>query len=70
MNSNCLKAAMAKHNDTQEKLAEFLGLHVSGVNARINGKMEFRRSEINAIRERYGLSAEETIEIFFDENVS
>lgn len=70
MNSNNLKAAMAKHNDTQEKLAEFLGLQISGVNARINGKVEFRRSEINAIRERYGLSAEETIEIFFDENVS
>ena len=70
MNSNNLKAAMAKHNDTQEKLAEFLGLQVSGINARINGKIDFRRSEINAIRERYGLSPEETIEIFFSENVS
>lgn len=70
MNSNNLKAAMKKHDDTQEKLAEFLGLQVSGLNARINGKIEFRRSEINLIRERYGLSAEETIEIFFDDGVS
>jgi len=70
MNTNSMKAAMAKHNDTQEKLAEFLGLQVSGVNARINGKIDFRRSEINAIRERYALSAEETMDIFFNENVS
>ena len=70
MNSNGLKAAMVMHNDTQEKLAEFLGLPVSGVNARINGKIEFRRSEINAIRARYDLSPEETIDIFFAENVS
>jgi len=70
MNTSNLKAAMAKHNDTQEKLAEFLGLQVSGVNARINGRVEFRRSEINAIRERYDLSAEETIDIFFADGVS
>lgn len=65
MNSNNMKAAMAKNDDTQEKLAEYLGMQVSGINARINGKIEFRRSEINAIRERYHLTAEETIEIFF-----
>jgi hypothetical protein len=55
---------MVKHNDTQEKLAEVLDLPVSGLNARINGKIEFRRSEINAIRRRYGLSPEETVSIF------
>ena len=66
MNSSNLKAVMAKNDDTQEKLAEYLGLQVSSVNARINGKTEFRRSEINAIRERYQLSAKETMEIFFN----
>ena len=70
VNSNGLKATMVLHNDTQEKLAEYLGLPVSGLNARINGKTEFRRSEINAIRARYRLSAEETVDIFFAENVS
>jgi len=70
MNSNELKAAMARHNDTQEKLAEFLGLQTSGVSARISGKIDFRRSEINKIRERYNLSDQETINIFFNEKVS
>ena len=70
MNSSELKAAMARNNDTQEKLAEFLGLQTSGVSARINGKIDFRRSEINKIRERYNLTDQETISIFFNENVS
>lgn len=70
MNSKALKAVMFENDDTQEKLADFLGLQLSGMNARINGKIDFRRSEINAIRTRYKLSAEKTIEIFFDENVS
>ena len=70
MNSCELKGEMARNHDTQEKLAEALDLSVSGVNQRINGKVEWRRSEINAIRRRYGLSPEDTIRIFFTEEVS
>lgn len=70
MNPNELKAVMKRNDDTQEKLAEALFLNVSGVNDRINGRVEFRRSEINIIRHRYNLSAEDTIKIFFDDNVS
>ena len=70
MNSGELKGAMARNHDTQERLAEALDLPVSGLNARINGKIEFRRSEINAIRMRYRLSPEETIIIFFEDEVS
>jgi len=65
MNTNELKAAMKRNDDTQEKLAEALGLQTSGVSERVNGKVDFRRTEINIIRERYHLSAEETIKIFF-----
>lgn len=65
MNSNELKAEMKRNNDTYEKLAEALDLQVSGVSERVNGKVEFRRSEINIIRKRYRLSPEDTIRIFF-----
>ena len=65
MSLNELKAEMKRNNDTYEKLAEALKLQVSGVSERVNGKVEFRRSEINTIRERYRLSAEDTIRIFF-----
>jgi len=70
MNKSLLKSTMAKHDDTQEKLAEYLDLPVSALNARINGRIEFRRSEINKIRQRYRLSAEDTVTIFFEDEVS
>ena len=70
MNSCELKGAMARNKDTQEKLAEALNMQVSGLNARINGKIEFRRNEINKIRKRYNLSAADTIAIFFNDDVS
>lgn len=70
MNSGELKATMARHHDTQERLAEALQLPVSGLNLRINGKIEFRRGEINQIRKRYSLSPEDTILIFFEDEVS
>ena len=70
MNSDELKACMKRHRDNYEKLAEALGIQVSGVCSRVNGKIEFRASEIGIIRQRYGLSAEETMKLFFDNAVS
>lgn len=70
MDSNELKAAMKRNQDTQEQLAEALGLQTSGVCERINGRIEFRRKEINIIRKRYNLSDEETVRIFFDDELS
>lgn len=70
MRSNYLKAAIKKNGDTQQKLAEQLGLCVSGLNDRINGKIEFRLSEVEQIIDRYRLSPQEITEIFFDKAVS
>ena len=70
MNRPLLRAEMAKNNDTQKSLAEYLGLPVSALNNRINGKIEFRLSEISRIRRRYSLSAQNTVAIFFEEPVS
>lgn len=66
MNTGLLKSVMVKNGDTQAKLAEFLGLSLSGLNAKIHGKnASFRQNEIMAIKKRYGLSADEIDEIFF-----
>lgn len=70
MNSLEMKVAMKRNKDTQEKLAEALGLQVSGVCARINGHIDFRTSEIEKIRERYNLSNDELVKIFFTTKVS
>ncbi|MBQ6721560.1 MAG: helix-turn-helix transcriptional regulator [Clostridia bacterium] len=64
MNSIELKVAMKRNKDTLEKLAEALGLQVSGVWARVNGQTEFRAKEISKIRQRYNLSAEDIVKIF------
>ena len=70
MNSNLLRAVIAKNGDTQAKLAEAMGMPVSALSVRINGKVEFRRNEIRFIKQRYNLSSDEINEIFFAELVS
>lgn len=70
MNSNEMKAAMKRNNDTQQQLAEALGLHLSGVNSRINGHTDFRASEISKIVRRYNLTVDDVSRIFFNETAS
>jgi len=70
MDKTAMKIAMTKHHDTQEMLAEALEMQISGLNARINGKIDFRAGEILRIVKRYNLSPEETTAIFFNEEAS
>jgi len=70
MNTKLFKAYMIKNNDIQKALAEALGLPQSAVNARINGKTQFRQDEINTIRKRWSLTDGETVDIFFTSEVS
>lgn len=70
MNSKLFKIHMLRNNDTQAILAEVLELPQSAISARINGKTEFRQNEINTIRKRWDLSNTDTVDIFFEEEVS
>jgi plasmid maintenance system antidote protein VapI len=70
MNKAAMRSVMARNEDTQEKLAEALFMQTSALNARINGRIDFRANEICRIVRRYKLSAEETMEIFFDQVAS
>ena len=70
VNSLEMKVAMKRNEDTQEKLAEALGLQISGISARINGHIDFRISEVEKIRDRYNLSNEDLVNIFFTTKVS
>lgn len=70
-NADLLKSVLVKNGDTQAKLAEFLGLSLSALNAKIHGKRSsFRQNEIMAIKARYNLNADEIDEIFFTSNLS
>ena len=70
MNTQLFKIYMVKNNDTQTTLASYLGIPQSALSARINGKIGFRQNEINAIRKRWNLSDQETVDIFFNDEVS
>lgn len=66
MNKAKLKAVIARNGENQEQLSEAMGMALSALNERINGKREFRCSEIEKIVHRYKLSPEEATDIFFD----
>lgn len=70
MNSNLLKAAMAKFGETQSALADAMGMLPSALSNRISGKIDFKRSEIIFIKNRYKLTCEEVDRIFFAELMS
>lgn len=70
MNTTLLKSVMVQNHETQTELANAMGMVQSAINARINGKIEFRQNEIQFIRNRYHLTSEMTDLIFFNEEVS
>lgn len=72
MNKNKLESFMKLNGDTGTTLSEYLGMARSTFSAKINEKngAEFTQSEISIIKKKYGLTADEVVEIFFAENVS
>lgn len=67
MNKNMFVSKMKLFGDTQEILAEALGLSLSGLNAKINetNGSQFRLKEIKFFRNRWHLTPEEIDQIFF-----
>ena len=67
MNKNKFVSVMKLHGDTQESLAEAIGISVQRLNAKINstGGAEFTMSEIREIKIIYNLTCQEIDEIFF-----
>ena len=62
---NLLRYFMRKNGDKQSDLARAIKLPQSALSARMNGKVSFRQTEMNAIRKRYSLSADNMMAIFF-----
>ena len=63
---NKFKNWLRENRVPYRELADFLGLTIATVAAKINGDSDFYLSEIQAIRKKYGLESE----IFFTENVA
>ena len=65
IDKNLLKFFMGKHGDTQTDLARAINMPQSALSLRMNGHVDFRKNEMEAIRKRYDLTAEQMQEIFF-----
>ena len=72
MNKQELESVMKRNGDTQESLANALCISRVALNRKINESngAAFTQPEIQAIISRYNLSAEETENIFFANDVS
>ena len=72
MNKLKLEAIMKLHGDTGTSLAMYLGIARSTFSMKINetGGAEFTQGDIGRISNKYGLSSEEVVDIFFDKIVS
>lgn len=72
MNKTLLSSVMVRHHDTQATLAAAMGLSLSRLNAKINERegAAFTQTEMAFIIDRYGLSNDEAMEIFFAAKVA
>lgn len=72
MNKALLRSAMAEFGDTQATLSAAMGLSLSRFNAKVNERNDaaFTQSEMSFIIERYKLSNDRAMAIFFAEKVS
>ena len=64
-NTRLLKAKMVLFGDTISTLAAALGINRQNASIKINGKRDFKQTEIAMITKRYKLSLEEVAAIFF-----
>lgn len=67
MNKRELESIMKRYGDTQYDLAKAIGISRVTLNRKINekGNIAFNQPEMNIIKERYDLNAEEIERIFF-----
>lgn len=65
LNVQLLKSKMTLYNDTQEDLADYLGMTRNTLLSRLSEKSYFTNKEIYLIKIRYNLTDEEVILIFF-----
>lgn len=69
MENKELRVEMLRHGDTMETLAEYLGIAKSTLIRKVAGEVDFKQSEMNKIKIRYGLSDERFAQIFCTKEV-
>lgn len=69
MNTKELKIEMIRHDDTLESLAKYLGISIPTMHRKMTGETNFKQDEMAKIKERYNLSTDRFVEIFYGEGV-
>lgn len=59
-----IKQVISESGDTQREVSKVLGITESTLSLKVNGRADWRASEITALAERYGLTPEEVTEVF------
>lgn len=65
MKVKLLKLKMLENGDTQKKLAEEMGISENTLMWKLQGKYDFKTSEIEFISRRYDMTISELCDIFF-----
>ena len=66
MKKNLLKSYIVRYDGNQENLAKAMGISLSTLNAKINeNRQSFSVKEMKFLKDRYSLSNDEFITIFF-----
>lgn len=66
MDKQLLMSCVVRYDKTQGALANAMGLSLSRLNAKINANgAQFNQDEIAFIKNRYNLSDDQVVEIFF-----
>lgn len=67
---NKVKAQMVLHGDNASKLCKALKISPASMSGKLRDRIPWKRTEIDFIINRYSLSADEVMDIFFAQNVA
>lgn len=65
MNRNAFISIMTLHGDTRRTLAQAMEISTQTVGEKINGRSDFKHSEMKMIIERYNLTPAQVDQVFF-----
>ena len=70
MNSWKLRSLLYRQHRTCSDLEKVLGISKTALYRKLKGETEFKRSEIQAMIDYFGLDEQQTQDIFFNDEVS
>ena len=65
MNKRLLRVVMVGAGDTFKQLANYLSISAQTLSMKVNGKVGFKVEEIKKIAQKYNLTDDQIISIFF-----